>query len=626
MTDLIPVTPPRAAPPSGDLAPKYMVTVIAAIVVAAIYFGRPVLMPLALAVLVAFALAPVVGALRKLRFGGVGSVILSVLFALVLTSAIGVFVGAQFARLVSDLPSYQNNIAQKIDAVRGQAGDGAVARAVGTLRSLADQIITGGEDSSTSFSSGLTIPQTKPVLVEVREPETSPLQILQSIAGPLLEPLAQFVIVLVFVAFILLQKEDLRDRFVRLAGSGDMQRTSVALDDAATRLSRYLLRQTLINSCFGVTIAVGLWLIGIPTAGLWGLVAALGRFVPYVGVPLATAFPLAIAFAVDPGWHMILWVALLFLSLETVIRQMIEPYVYGRSMGLSAAAVVVAAVFWTWLWGPVGLLLSTPLTMCFVVMGRHVEHLKFLDVMLGDRPPLTIEESFYLRMLADDPDEAADDAEIFLKENSLTEYYDSVALKALMLAQGDVSRGQLDLDHELMIRDNIGGLIQNLSSTTNKAAATRLPEDWRGKPVMCVAGRGPLDEAASLLLMDALRKYGIKAQTINSEQVSATHISDLDAGDAKVVCVSYLDVGSYKNTRYLVRRLRKRLPDLPIVVAFWGVSNDDTRYLDSLEASEADVVTTGLQETVECVLQFSRTGVRPQQSADASEHAANVSG
>ena len=604
MTDLI---PPRAAPTANDLAAKYLV---AAIVVTGIYFGQPVLMPLSLAVLMAFALAPVVSALRKIRVGRVSSVILSVLLAVILISAVGTFVGAQFAQLVTRLPGYQNNISQKIEAVSDTAKSGAVARAIGTLRFLADQAVGGHNTAEQSKSPSAATPQQKPVLVQVQEPPSSQLQIVQSIAGPLLEPLIQLFLVLVAVAFILLQKEDLRDRFVRLAGSGDMQRTTVALDDAAARLSRYLLRQTLINGCFGLIVATGLWLIGIPTAGLWGLVAMLSRFVPYIGVPIAATFPLALAIAVDPGWHMLVQVLALYFITEPIIGQVIEPPLYGRSMGMSAVAVVVAAVFWAWLWGPVGLLLSTPLTMCLVVMGRHVEQLQFLDVMLGDRPPLSIEESFYLRMLADNPDEAADEAEAFLKENSVAEYYDSVALKALILAQSDVSRGQLDHEHEVRIKNNISGLVQNLSDRKDEAATARLPAGWRGNAVMCVASRGALDESAAILLTDVLGKYGISARTVTSEQVAAANIATLDTQDTKLVCVSYLETSNYKNVRYLVRRLRKRMPDVPVVVAFWGAGTDDSRYLDSLEASEAEVVTTALQETVECVLQFSRTGAK----------------
>ena len=285
-----------------------------------------------------------------------------------------------------------------------------------------------------------------------------------------------------------------------------------------------------------LTIGVGLWLIGIPNAGLWALMAVLLRFVPYVGVPLAFLFPFTLALAVDPGWTKMVWAMALFGGIEPMIGQGIEPFLYGRSMGLSAVAVVVAAVFWTWLWGPVGLLLSTPLTMCFVVFSRHVESLKFLDVMLGDQPALRFEESLYLRMLAEDPDEAADEAEEFLQANSLSAYYDEVAARALMLAQDDVNRGVLDPLRQTRIRDAIKGLIVNLAERRDDdaAAAPRAARQPGAmpQPVLCVAGRGPLDEAAALLLVDMLGKYGIGARVVSSDETSATNIRELDCDRA----------------------------------------------------------------------------------------------
>ncbi len=441
-----------------------------------------------------------------------------------------------------------------------------------------------------------------------------------SILGPLLEPLGMVALVLVFVGFILLQKDDLRDRFVRLAGSGDMQRTTVALDEAASRLARYLSLQTAINASFGIIIGVGLYLIGIPNPGLWGLIGMLFRFVPYVGVPLAFLIPGILAVAVDPDWHMLVSVLVLYGSVEAIIGQAVEPFVYGRSMGLSPVAVLVAAVFWTLLWGPVGLLLSTPLTMCFVVLGRHIEGLKFLDVMLGDQPALAMDESLYLRMLADDPDDATQDAEEFLREHSLSVYYDEVAARALMLAQSDVNRGVLDPLRQTRIRDAIKGLIENLSdrqdASTAKALAD-LPPEWREVPVLCVAGRGPLDEAAALLLVDMLAKYGVSARVVSSDQTSAAQINELNIEGVQLTCISYLEPGTYKNARYQVRRLRKRMPEVPVIALFWGRrSSNNSRYLDSVEATESDVVTTGLKETIHHVLAFARrAGVGPAKPA-----------
>jgi predicted PurR-regulated permease PerM len=596
---------PARVPTTDALTPKFMTAVIAAVVVCGLYFGRPVLMPLALAVLMSFAIAPLVGLLRHLKLGHVPAVLLSLALALVILSAIGAFVGAQFAGLAADLPRYQTNIGHKIQSIRGSTGHGTIARLNQTIEALADQI-TGAREQQTQPAVPL---EEKPVPVEIRRQSIAPWEVAQTILGPLLEPLATLALVLVFVGFIMLQKDDLRDRFVRLAGSRDMQRTAVALDEAASRLSRYLALQTIINASFGFTIGTGLWLIGIPNAGLWALIGMLFRFVPYVGVPLAFLFPATLAVAVDPGWSMLFWVMALFGGVEAVVGQMIEPFVYGRSMGLSAVAVVVAAVFWTWLWGPVGLLLSTPLTMCFVVLGRHIESLEFLEVMLGDTPALKTEESLYLRMLAEDPDDATEDAEEFLRDSTLAAYYDEVVARALMLAQSDVNRGVLDPLRQIRIRDAIKGVIVNLSGRKEETGikTVELPAAWRGgKPVLCIAGRGPLDEAAALLLVDMLEKYGIGAHVVSSDQTSAAQIDSLDVTGVQVACVSYLEPGTYKNARYQVRRLRKRLPGIPVMAVFWGLGDDHSRYLDSIEATECDVVTTGLKETIHHIIIFAR--------------------
>jgi predicted PurR-regulated permease PerM len=602
------------------LTPKFMAAVIAGVVVSGIYFGRPVLMPLALAVLTSFALAPLVALLKKLRLGNVGSVVISLVMAVVVVSSLGLFMGSQLAKLAADLPHYQSNLAHKIHSVVGTAThNGTISRLNKTVESLAEQI-TGGVRPDENESEPNTV---KPIPVVVTRTSLAPWTVAQTVLGPLLEPLGLAALVLVFMGFILLQKDDLRDRFVRLAGSRDMQRTTVALDEAANRLSRYLFLQTLINTCFGTMIGIGLWLIGIPNAGLWALMSMLLRFVPYVGVPLAFLFPFTLALAVDPGWAKVIWVLVLYGAIEPIIGQVIEPMLYGRSMGLSAVAVVVAAVFWTWLWGPVGLLLSTPLTMCFVVFSRHIDGLKFLDVMLGDQPALRFEESLYLRMLADDPDEAANEAEDFLRSNSLSAYYDEVAARALMLAQNDVNRGVLDPLRQARIRDAIKGLIVNLADRKEEdVRLADLPESWRHaplEPVLCVAGRGPLDEAAALLLVDMLGKYGVGARVVSSDETSATNIRELNCIGIQLTCVSYLEPGTFKNARYQVRRLRKRMPGVPVMALFWGLSGDNSRYLDGIEATECDIVTTGLKETVQHILTFAR---RAGPSAHASYEAA----
>ena len=262
-----------------------------------------------------------------------------------------------------------------------------------------------------------------------------------AIIEPLVSPLTTTLIVVIFVVFMLLQRQDLRNRFVRLAGSQDIQRTTAALDEAGERLSKLFLTQIAFNAAFGLAIGIGLELIGVPSAPLWGLIAMIMRFVPYIGALISAVFPLILAAAVGSGWEMLLMTGGLFAVLELLAGQVIEPLVYGHSTGLSPVAIIVSASFWTWLWGPVGLVLATPLTVCLVVVGRHVDRLQFLDIMLGDQPPLTPPQLIYQRMLAGDPIEAAEQAHDFLKDGSLEDYYDLILLDGLKLAAADLPSG-----------------------------------------------------------------------------------------------------------------------------------------------------------------------------------------
>jgi predicted PurR-regulated permease PerM len=258
----------------------------------------------------------------------------------------------------------------------------------------------------------------------VRQPSPTTFELINRYLSPALSPFATLGIIFVVAIFVLLQREDLRDRLIRLAGAGDLHSATVALDDGGRRLSRYFLTQFAINTSFGCIIGVGLYFIGVPHPALWGILSALLRFVPYIGSFLSALFPIALAAAVEPGWSMMIWTIVLYVVVETLAGQAVEPLLYGHSTGLSPVAVVVAAIFWSWLWGPIGLVLSTPLTLCLVVLGRHVKRLEFLEVLLGDRPALTPVESFYQRVLAGDADETREHAETLLKEHSLSTYYD----------------------------------------------------------------------------------------------------------------------------------------------------------------------------------------------------------
>jgi len=603
---------------------------VGVITIASLYFGRDVFVPMALAILLSFALGPAVLLLRRWHINRILAVIVVVTLAFAVILGIGAAIGTQLAHLAENLPGYQFNITEKIHSLRDTTtSSGVVGRAVKTLSDLGGEVTkpsesVGGPTATRPAIVAPGVQQQKPIPVEIRQSSATPLQLIMQLAAPLLQPLATAGIVVVFVIFFLLQRQDLRDRIIRLAGTRDLQRTTRALDDAARRLSRYLLIQTGINASLGVFVGTGLWFIGVPNPLLWGILTMLLRFVPYIGPVIAAAFPAALAVAVDPGWSMLLWVAGLFIVAEGITGQFIEPWLYGQSMGLSGVAVVVAAAFWTLLWGPVGLLLSTPLTMCLVVLGRHVETLQFLEVLLGDRPPLAPEESFYQRLLANDPDEAAHQAEAFLKDKPLAAYYDEVAIKGLALAQLDVDRGALDHANRVRIKEAVEWVIDDLSDHVDDAIPTdkegaaevtalpsvlapeELAPDWQGVAVLCVAGRGSLDEAAAAMLAQLLERHGISARVVPYEAVSVTNLPQLDVTDVQMACLSYLEPGNLANPRYLVRRLRRRLPQAKIINGFWTMTTQEAEERNALTATRADFVVTSLQQAVEEVVNLAK--------------------
>jgi predicted PurR-regulated permease PerM len=584
--------------PSGRAHLHYAGLVPAAIVVAGLYFGRPVLLPLAMAIVLAFALAPIVSQLRRLHFGQMGSVFAAAMLAIGIIVAGGFLVGEQVIRLAGQLPVYQDNITAKIESLRGATVErGALENFVSVLKNLRQQAL--GE-SATSSSPAPAIkgqrPSPAPVPVEVHPPQAAPVDFFIAVSKPVLESLLMASIVFVFVVFILLRKEDLRDRFIRLAGEHDMQRTTLLLEEGADGLSRYLLTQAAINACFGLLVGTGLWLIGVPSPLLWGLCVFVLRFVPYIGVPLGAIPPIILALGVDPGWSLALETAALILFGEAIAGQAIEPWLYGKSTGLSPVAVVVSATFWTALWGPLGLLLANPLTMCLVLLGRHIEHLKFLDVLLGDRPALGNSEALYLRMLGEDPDQAAAEAESFLKENSLCSYYNDVALKALTLAEIDINRGVLDQERAEKITETTRALIQNLSQadgvdTSKDSPATSGDGD---RTVFCVGGRDPVDEAAALLLIHLLEQAGIVAELITAYRVRTD--DGIDFSRAKVVCLCYVHSGNAVRAAYLLRRVRRLAPRAIHFAAFWDAKNGD----EISKGLGCDVVVT-LEEAVSAI-------------------------
>ncbi|MBV8362213.1 MAG: AI-2E family transporter [Deltaproteobacteria bacterium] len=624
-------TAPQVAPAEMPPTPGLTI-VVAVVVVAALYYGRGVLIPITLAVLLSFVLSPLVELLRRAWLGRILSVVVAVILALAIIFTIVTIIGTQVAQLAKNLPQYQTTIEEKATGLR----DSIVKRFSRIISGLDHEITRPTVKSLLSTTSAAPqAKQQKPIPVVVTQAPPTPLQIGESLFSPVLSPLETAGIILVVTIFTLLQKEDLRDRAIRLFGTDDLQRATVAMDEAAQRLSRYFLTQLAINTSFGVVVAIGLYFIGVPSPVLWGLVGALLRFIPYIGAWIAAALPIALAAAIASGWSSVIWTTVLYIVTELTMGQAVEPLVYGHSTGLSPLAVIIAAIFWASIWGSIGLIISTPLTLCLVVLGRYFERLEFLDVLLGDRPPLTPVEGFYQRMLADDLDEAEEQAERYLKEQPLSAYYEEVVLKGLQLAANDISRGVLSLAKVVRLKENIKELVSDLDTyddvppsaaekqktiagpTADEKAPSKslslagkiveksgLAPEWQGEtPVLCIAGRGPLDEAASSMLAQLLRKHGLDAQLARYEAVSRASIGSFGIQNAAMVCLSYLDIkGNPAHLRYLLRRLRQRLPHAEFLVGLWPAQDPILRDPHLRQTVGASYYVSTLHEAVEACL------------------------
>ena len=591
--------PAEIYPAATSLTPTAMI-LLCATSVAALYLGRDVLIPLALAILLSFALGPLVTWLYRRGLPRVPAVLTVMALVTLLLAGFAVLVASQLTHLAQQLPVYEANLRQKTHELAGAApGRGIIDRAADFMRDFSreiDRITTGpapGAEPGAAAGTADALPRRIPV--EVYDPPPEPLQALSIYVGPLIQPIATAGIVLVFIVFVLLQREDLRDRMIRLFGLGDVHRATTAISDAAKRIGRYLLMQLVINILYGLPIGVGLFLIGVPNALLWGLLATVLRFIPYLGPILAAMFPIALSFAVDAGWTTPLLTVALFIAVELMASNVLEPWLYGSSTGLSPLAIIVAAVFWTTLWGPVGLLLATPLTVCLVVLGRHVPQLQFLEVLLGDQPVLAPEVKFYQRLLAGDPHEAEELAEDRLEDRSLREVLEGMVMPALLFAEQDRQRGVLEPQRARELAASVTAIVDDLVEPIEAAEPQGEDEIMpaRGR-VLCIGARVGLDTAAAGLLAQLLREQGLAAEVANAGGL-------LQGGPASepfdAVCLSQLDVTSLRYARRLLLRLRARLGrEVPACVCLWGGSPDELR--QGLAMTRADAVAGNLAEAV----------------------------
>ena len=422
---------------------------------------------------------------------------------------------------------------------------------------------------------------------------------------------------MVVVIFMLLEREELRDRFIRLVGYGDLHRTTEALQDAGKRVGQYLLTQLVVNITYGVPLAFGLWILGIPNAALWGMLAIVLRFVPYIGPVMAAILPLFLAFAVAPGWSLLLWTIGLFVIIELLINNVIEPWLYGSRTGLSPLAIIVSAIFWTWLWGPVGLVLSTPLTVCLVVLGRHVPQFEFLEILFGNEPVLDPKERLYQRLLAGDPDEATDNAEEMLERKYLVEFYGSVAIPALLMAERDRLRGVLTEPQLQIVDESTKTLVANLEQIASEeegddeeiaienpdgdgsASDLELPSG-EGRSLLTFGGRKGLDDTAAIMLAQVLAVQGASAEAVVHDALKPANLRALDLSGRDTLIICFLDQQAARHARFAVRRLRRLRPSLRIGVVLWH-DPSEARSVDRealREEMQADFVACTMIEAV----------------------------
>ena len=583
--------------------------------VAALYFGRQVFIPLALAVVLSFLFTPFVSVLERIRFRRVPAVLTVMVLAFALIGTVSWAVATQLVEIMRDLPDYKANLDTKIQSLQASKG-GTLSKATATVQALSKELAAvPGEISGhvQDKESGAARPA-RPISVQVAAPPSNLVQDLRALLGPLAGPIETASIVVIFTVFMLVKREDLRNRAIRLAGRRQLNLMTQALDDAGHRLSRYLLLQCLVNAGYGFLFGMALHFVGVPHALLWGVFGALLRFVPYVGTLLAASLPVAMALAVFPGWQHVGLTFGAFLVLELTVSNIVEPMLYGAHTGISPLAILVAAVFWATLWGPVGLILSTPLTVCLMVLGRYVPQLKFLEIVLGDEPVLPPEQQFYQRLLAMDQEEARAIAEAHLKERPLVSLYESVFVPALRLAEQDDQVKGLDDDARRFLFQSTKELIEDLGDRLADQPAAGTPGEANQQPeqtqvgeasakIACIPARNGPDELVAMMLTQLLRHAGYQVQELNSADVEQA-LAAASKREFQVLCVSSLPPFAVPQARSLCKRLQARDPSLPIVVGLWNFEGGAVAARERLGAGSSTLIATTLSDALTQVRQL----------------------
>ena len=604
-------TRPSALTPTAALSGIWGLLLIA-FVVAALYFGRSVLVPIALAALITFLLSRLVSRLER-WIGRIAAVLVTVVAMFAIFAAASWVIGRQVIDLADKLPDYQANIVTKIRSLKLPAG-GPLARLSSSVHVLQNELVAPSPSPETDRARSNSLarqapPVASPVPVKVIEGRSAIPQLMQETLSAILSPLGTAALVLLLVIFMLLKREDLRGRLIRLVGQGRISTTTRAMEDAGRRVSRYLSTQFLVNTGYGICVAIGLQLIGVPNAALWGVLCGVLRFIPYVGPWAGALLPVLLSFAISSSWFIPLMTIALFIVLEAIVSNFIEPWVYGANTGVSPIALIISAVFWTWLWGPVGLVLSTPLTVCLAVIGRHVPRLESLGILLSEDQALAPHEEFYHRLLSFSTDSAEEFAIKYLETESLASFYDKVLIPAITAVEIDAHRGSFIAEQRTSALQRIHEIIDDFSGGDPSPKDTREQKNDDlagitppvGTRVLCLPASAYRDELAGEMLAQLLRNRGFEAENLPA-RLKHKELSDRTVEiQPECVCVSVLPPTTIAQARHLASAIRERLGSVTILVGVWSVRFDAEKLTERLRISHVDEVAVSLGDAVQRV-------------------------
>lgn len=576
--------------------------IAAAIIIAGLYYGRELLVPLALAILLGFVLDPVVTKLKRWGLPRAAAVAAVMLVTFAVAAGTASFVASHLKLLAADLPVYQSNVMTKIHGFQESLREPGLLdqwrRMFGRMEVELSRPSADPPGAATPTGQPDLQP---PARVQVVPSPPTPVQQAINWIDSISNPLVTAGIVLLFVCLILLDRGDLRDRLLRLLG-GNLHRTTDALNEAGRRVSRYLTMQLVVNISYGLPMALGLWLIGVPGALLWGLLAAVLRFVPILGPMIAAVFPVTLAFATDPGWGMVLAAIGLILTLELISNNLIEPWLYGSSTGMSALSIILSMTFWTAIWGPIGLVLSVPITVTLLVLGRHLPPLQFFDVLLGSEPVLDLPTRLYQRLLAGDFEEASELAVEEADEHSPQVFYDKVGIPTLRLAtEAHATVATAEHRHRL-----VSGMEQVLADLREDYPAEQgLPPE-----VICFGARWQVDVLSAEMVAHALSLADHPARVAQRGSVSPAYLARLDLEGASVACLAYFSPDPVTHCRYFVRRLRQRWPELKVVLVLWNVPAEQVGD-DLARRVGADAIASSIEEVQAHVMALTAKAGKP---------------